>query len=425
MKTIKYIITTVCLVAALGLKLFSAQANGYTIVLTITGNPGGKVALSLQTTDKIETIDSLPLFSNGSYYFTGQKYLVPGQYTFVQNGRRLFNFLVSFEQNMDLQFYAKIENGQTTELLAYGDAENKAYMELQRFIQDMNRKPNFTEADVKRMDRYTDSISQRYPNTLLSIVARNISTPPLPKYMALHDRRVLNTSILPIRFQSFFTNIVPPQAELIIPHIDSILYSCTDPMVKDWCGSFLLSYFISSNIMGMENVAVHIARKYLSGEIKHEDPDLIYELANYVAFNEHSLIGMAAPELLLPDVDGRKVSLRNLSAEFTILLFYDEDCIVCQEEIPEIEEVYQHFKSKNVRVYAVYTQNRYEAWRKYILTLNREWTHVWDPDFSSGFHKLYNVTGTPMIYLLNRNKVIIGRQLDTSLLEEILSYLLH
>ena len=424
MKAVKYFIVSICLLAAWGIQLSAAGKSGYSITLTLSGNHSGKLSLALQTTDKMVTIDSLPFMQNGSYHFTGQRSLAPGQYAFIQNGRRLFHFLVSVEQYTDLRFNARVENGRTSEIKAIGDPENEAYIELQRFVQDMNRRQNLTQADINSIDRYTDSIARRYPNTVLSIIARNISTPPLPEYMALNDRRVLNTSILPIRLQSFFTNVVPPQSELILPQIDSILKRSTDPAVKEWCGMFMLNYFLSSNIMGMENVSIYIAKKFLNGEIKTNDKELISDLEGYVAFNEHSLVGMPAPELLLPNPQGTRISLRRIDAEYTILLFFDEDCPFCVEELPEIDKVYQQYKSKKIRVYAVYTQDHYEAWRKYILTLNPEWIHVWDPDFSSGFHRLYNVTATPMIYLLDRDKTIIGRGLDADVLQQVLSYFL-
>ena len=424
-------ICVVCLFIALsmfmacGVLLNTTEKEGYCIVLSITGNSGGKGLLALQKTDKILVIDSLPFFSKGNLCFRGKKSLLPGQYTYIQNGRRLFNFLISFEQRTDLHFIVSVENGRTIQLVAQGDRENSAYMEFQRFIQNANRNPNISRTDVEKIDRYTDSIAKCYPNTLLEIIANNISKPPLPKHLALHDRRILHTSILPIRLQSLFTNIVPAQLEYVIPQIDSILLLATDPLVKEWCGEFLLNYFLSSDIMGMENASVYIAKKYLAGEIKSNDAELLTEIANYVSFNEHALLGMTAPDLFLYNAEGQKISLLNLKADYTILLFYDHECPLCREHIPEIESIYKQYQAKNIMVFAVYTQDRFEEWQRYVQTLNREWIHVWDPNFSSGFHRLYNVTGTPKIYLLDQNKTIIGRGVDAIVLKKILSHYIN
>jgi len=385
-----------------------------------------KVTLALQNADKIVVINSTPVVKSGTYRFEDKQTLAPGQYIFLLNGKRLFNFLISSEKWVDLQFSAKIEHGRATQITAKGDKENNAYIEFQRFIQEANRNPNtpLSEYDISQIDRYADSIAKRFPNTVLALIANFTSKPPHPKYMALHDPRVLNTSYLPLLMRNYFTNLVSDHSYSVIPQVDSILNRCTNPLVKEWCGEFLLNYFFSSNIMGMENVTVHIAKKYLDGELKASDNEMLAELWNYVAFNERCLLGMPAPELRLPDLSNQLKSLRDIRANYTILLFYDDDCPICREEIPKINEIYRQYRTKGVAVYAVYTQDRYNMWRNYTQNLN-EWIHVWDPYFASGFHRLYNVTGTPKLYLLDRNKTIIGRGIDSEILQQLLTFYIN
>ena len=397
--------------------------GGYQINLKLSEQSDGKVAIAIQEGDQIYIVDSLPTIKKGVYRFKGRKPLTPGQYLFIKDNRRLFHFLLSFEQYTKLSFTATLNGERITEVEVMGDKENKAYFEMQRFLQQINQKPQLTQIDVERIERYTDSIAALYPHTVLAIIARNIANPPLPEFMALHDPRVLHTSILPVRLKNLFTHIVPPQPDMVIPQVDRILELSSDPLVRAYCGEFLLHYFLSSPIMGMENVAVHIAKKYVTGELKSTNEELLLRLSSYVAFNESSLIGKQAPELNLSNREGNLVSLKDIEANYTILLFYDEDCTACKEQIPLINQVYKEYQSKGVAVYAVYTQDRREAWLKYIETnLSPEWMHVWDPEALSRFHKLYNVTGTPRIFLLDRNKTIIGREIDASILAQILSH---
>ncbi|MCL2502968.1 MAG: AhpC/TSA family protein [Bacteroidales bacterium] len=421
MNPLRFLITLLILLGT-GENSIACKKKGYQIDLSISGQTTGKPVLALQKGDQISIVDSLPAIKKGSYRFKGQKSLEPGQYMFVQNNRRLFHFLVSFGGYTRLGFRAAIDEGRTKEIDAKGDPENRAYFDMQRFLQDIDQKAQLNEQDIELIEHYTDSIATQYPNTLLAILARNISAPPLPEFMSLHDPRVLHTSILPLRLSSFFTHIVPPQPDKVIPQIDYILDLCTDPLVKAYCGNFLLRYFLSSVIMGMENAAVHVAQKYVDGSLHTDNEELRIYLYNYVTFNESSLIGKTAPELRLPNVHGIPVSLRDIEAHYTILFFYDEDCKVCKEQIPLIQQAYEKHLSKGISVYTVYTQDKEDAWRRYTTNLPPEWIHVWDPDFSSGFHKLYNVTGTPRVFLLDRNKTIIGRELDASLLDLILSH---
>jgi hypothetical protein len=66
-----------------------------------------------------------------------------------------------------------------------------------------------------------------------------------------------------------------------------------------------------------------------------------------------------------------------------------------------------------VQVFAVLTQNNKEKWMKAIRDYKiQEWTNVWDPTYSSDFRRLYDVTSTPVIYILDKNKRIIAKRMD-------------
>ena len=50
-----------------------------------------------------------------------------------------------------------------------------------------------------------------------------------------------------------------------------------------------------------------------------------------------------------------------------------------------------------------------------------KWINVIDIENQSNFRRKYNIMGTPRLYLLDKNKVIIAKQIDSSTLEEILN----
>jgi peroxiredoxin len=127
-----------------------------------------------------------------------------------------------------------------------------------------------------------------------------------------------------------------------------------------------------------------------------------------------NLIGNAAPELKLPDSEGNYFSLRQMNGRFTLLYFWEPDCSHCQKTTPALNaDLYQVLKNKGVDIYAVLTQNNKEKWMKAIQDYKiQEWTNVWDPMYSSNFRKLYDVTTTPIIYILDKNKKIVAKRLD-------------
>lgn len=81
----------------------------------------------------------------------------------------------------------------------------------------------------------------------------------------------------------------------------------------------------------------------------------------------------------------------------------------------------------NFSVYMIYTQDDRERWMGYIqravapfsLPANVCVTHLWDPDMTSGFVTKYGVVSTPKLFLLDRNGVIIGRDLTPTALGQV------
>jgi thiol-disulfide isomerase/thioredoxin len=103
-----------------------------------------------------------------------------------------------------------------------------------------------------------------------------------------------------------------------------------------------------------------------------------------------------------------------MNAKFTLLYFWEPDCSHCQKTTPILnKDLFQVLKNKGVDIFAVLTQNNKEKWMKAIQEYKiQEWTNVWDPTYSSNFRKLYDVTSTPIIYILDKNKKILAKRLD-------------
>ncbi|MEG0517889.1 MAG: redoxin domain-containing protein [Bacteroidales bacterium] len=191
------------------------------------------------------------------------------------------------------------------------------------------------------------------------------------------------------------------------------------------CTAF--DYFYKSAIMGQEGIAVHIAQEwFLNGKLEWPNKEGLFMLQMFVNTNKHSLIGMQAPNLKLVDTLGKIISLNSLEGDYTILYFYTDDCHTCKVETPKLVDFVNEYKGGILTIYAVYTQANIENWKTYI---NKEfvlynpfvnWVNVYDPLFESGFHMLYNVLSTPQMFLLDKDKKIIGRNLKTDSLMELL-----
>jgi alkyl hydroperoxide reductase subunit AhpC len=116
------------------------------------------------------------------------------------------------------------------------------------------------------------------------------------------------------------------------------------------------------------------------------------------------------------------VTLHDIKADYLILLFWDVDCGHCQTEVPKILEDYHQFvkDKKDVKVYSVYTQYDYEKYAKYIAEHKLDWINVYDPVHLNNIREKYDVYSTPVIYILDKNKVIKAKKIGSEQIKDII-----
>ena len=135
-----------------------------------------------------------------------------------------------------------------------------------------------------------------------------------------------------------------------------------------------------------------------------------------------NLFGKKATFLIFKIEYDEYKDLHKITSDYTVLSFYDPDCGHCKKEIPKIKKITDKFNRKVVQVYAVCTEFDSTIWRQFIKKNELEkWINVIDIENQSNFRRKYNIMGTPRLYLLDKNKVIIAKQIDSSTLEEILN----
>jgi thiol-disulfide isomerase/thioredoxin len=116
------------------------------------------------------------------------------------------------------------------------------------------------------------------------------------------------------------------------------------------------------------------------------------------------------------------VSLYDVKTPYTILMFWDPDCSHCKAEMPLIEEIYKNYKSKGVEVYAACVEQEFDKWTNYINEKKLNWINVIDIYNLSEFRKNYDISSTPVIFLLDKDKKILAKKLNGKTLEQLLEF---
>jgi peroxiredoxin len=123
-----------------------------------------------------------------------------------------------------------------------------------------------------------------------------------------------------------------------------------------------------------------------------------------------ALVGKPAPAFALEDLNGKKVSSRDLKGSVYVLDFWATWCGPCVASLPKLDELYKSLKDSGLKVFALDQSEEKATVAKFIAEKKMTLTALLDSDSKVG--QAYGVEGIPTTVVVGKDgrvrKVFVG-----------------
>jgi thiol-disulfide isomerase/thioredoxin len=445
----------------------------YKVTMQTPNYKSGWAYLTYYYGKNLSVQDSALVNNKGIAVFSKKEKLLPGIYSIVFPGQTKYvDFFVDKEQIISIK-------ADTTDLInktiVTGSKENILFQQYQKYIslkgkqlqaeqQAFNNSKSKTDSALhennykklnKELNQYRENIIRQYPQSMLAALFKSMKEPafaiehPANKkdsiinydFYKKHywdginfmDDRVIRTPFFLPKVEKYFRDVIVQSSDTIIKDADYLLLLArTNTEMYKFLLNWLTDEYMYPKYMGQDAVFVHLFEKYHSKGISNWlNEKQVNAISNRAYMVMSNLIGEKAADLEMVDSTGKLSPLYNLNADYTIVVFWDPTCGHCREEVPRLDSFYHaKWKQQGVKMYGVLSENEKAKWLQFIKENNlKDWVHVYQTDETKkaiaeskqpGYKQLYDVTQTPTVYLLDKDKRIIGKKLTPQQMDELL-----
>jgi thiol-disulfide isomerase/thioredoxin len=448
--------------------------KGRNISITLTPLKNTKVYLGSFFGAGMALMDSANLDENSRGTFRGTNKLVGGIYFLVSPQKSmLFQFLMDNKQQFSIVADTSLKGRE----VFIGSPDNELFKTYSVAMNDKGGRhaqaeANFiaskTKADSarfrdeylktdKEMKDYWDEIIKKNPNSVLAFLLTAMRRPDAPAIPVINgkadstypyrfvkdhfwdnvlfnDDRLLRTPFFEDKLNEYMKNYVSPEPDSVIREVKYILLSArSGKEIYPYLLTKFTNKYMNPEFMGQDKVFVWLYENfYAKGDTILLNPasrKAITERAYSLMANQ---IGLPAPPLDLTDTAGRTTSLYDIKAPFTVVAFWDPNCGHCKEEIPRLDSFYRaKWKGYGVAVYSVNIyNNNLPDWKHFIGSKNLSgWAHAYETQEAKtageragriNYRQAYDIQKTPTIYLLDKDKHIIAKQLSLEQFDDLI-----
>lgn len=440
-----------------------AAPSGYEIKVKIDGLLNSeKLKLGYHFGNKQYLKDSTLVEPNGWAIFKGEEPLDGGIYfVILPDQAGYFEFLVQ-EQQFSLETEKTDLVGK---MKVKGSPENELFFENMRWnqkqstrLKELNEalKNATSDKDKNKLQKQIDQINKEAkerivkfkkekPDMLFTKIITAGNDPELPESVDAEskqavlsfykehyfdtydfsDSRLARTTILNKKIAHYTNKLIVQQADSVSKACDKIIaLAKADTNHYKIVVTSLLNNYAKPKIMGLDAVYVHLAENYYNEKdawwVKSADLFRIQERAKDM---KPSLLGQKARSFTLQDSKGKFHKLSEVKSKYTIIYFWDPDCGHCKKTTPKLVDFVKGNEDLDATIFTITTEHEEDKWRKYLEKnpdMESHFYNLADFKFRSRFRQDFDITGTPRIFVLDEDKIIIAKKIQPNQIRPII-----
>ncbi len=429
----------------------------------LEGVPAGMSRLVGVWGDQNFLADSAAVDASGHLVLRRKKLLPAGFYTFLLPGMKNLSILMDKDQRMtirakiqDVMGTLQVEGSINTDLFYQSIRyQTKQEPELAQTTATMNKSginsPEYLQAKQRQAQilderkAYLSGIYKQYPDAFFTKFKTAGQNPDFIEFrkpngdmdtmrqlmnyrehfwdgVDFSDDRLLNTPVIGNKLKRYIKELTPQNPDSLIKVSDPLIRRVINhrQYFKYFTNWIALQYEnTKTTVMDGEAVYVHIIKNYFTPELAWwEKPENLAPLQTHVWEMEASLLNRKGPDVRAQDVNGQFKSIYEKTAPIVVVFMFSPDCEHCQKEAVEVQALYEKWKTKGVDFYGIAVSTTDEEWKKFVKEKGFTFTNVFDPTNRAIYAK-YFVDITPEIYVLNKDRIIVGKNLHPNQLETI------
>ena len=371
----------------------------------------------------------------------------------------------------------KVEEGLDTQLFYDYMAFIQKMREKRLPIDERARDSTLTEADRAQLtqdlevlniqvEAEQDRIQEEHGETLFAKMIRMVREPDVPdapmgvenpqlwryyKFRDLYwdrvdftDGRLVRDPALHALLEQYWNGVMPQLPDTAIVEVNKLIAQAeADPIMFKYLVHFFTFSAEKSQVMCMDKVFVDLVdRYYATGKAEWLKKEQLQKVIDRAEDLRYSRCGERIPNIILPDTTQQNwVSLYDVDAKYTLVSIWESTCGHCKKEMPKLQALYDEWHEKGLEIYAIGNDFEPEPWLEFVREKGlSDWIHVSDnPEINAAdsatalimagvttlkslnFRTTFDVYATPKMFLLDRDKKVIAKQVGAEQIGEILA----